>query len=103
MNKAEVIMRLKDQRDELSKLIADIEASDSEILASTPISDLSKEQFARLCAEAMSQAMKPVVTATAEAANKVIASDQFNDEAERLTGIRRSRAVVESAGEDKGN
>ena len=84
----------------MSLLIADIEASDSEILASTPNSDLSKEQFARLCAEAMSQAMKPVVTATAEAANKVIASDQFNDEAERLTGIRRSRAVVESAGEE---
>ena len=103
MKKADFILRLKDQRDEFNLLIADLEASDSEILAHTPVTDLNPEQFARLCAEAMSQAMKPVMAATTEAANKIIASEQFNDEAERLTGVRRSRAVVNAPDEDKGN
>ena len=95
MNKAEVIMRLKDQRNELSLLIADLEASDTDVLAQTPVTDLSPEQFAQLCAAAMSGAMKPVLVATTEAAHKVIKNAQFEDEAARLTtGVRRSRNVV---------
>ena len=95
MNKADVIDRLKDQRDQLSLLIADLEALDSDCLASTPISDLSPAQFAALCGAAMSEGMKPVVVATTEAANKVIKNAQFEDEAARLTtGVRRSRSVV---------
>ena len=103
MTRNDVITRLKEQRDELSMLIADIEACDSEALASTPISELSPEQFARLCGEAMATGMKPLIVGTAEAAHKVIENSKFDDESEQLTGISRSRAVVESAGEDKGN
>jgi len=47
--------------------------------------------------------MKPLIASTAEAAHKVIENSKFDDESEQLTGIRRSRAVVKSAGEDKGN
>ena len=47
MNKTELIARLKAQQGELGLLIAEIEALGSELLASTPISDLSPEQFAR--------------------------------------------------------
>jgi hypothetical protein len=104
VKKAEVILRLKDQRDELNLLIADLEASDSEVLASTPISELSPEQFARLCGEAMANGMKPLVASTAEAAHKVIENAQFEDETARLSnGVRRSRAVVNAPDEDKGN
>ena len=103
MTKTELIARLKAQQGELGMLIAEIEALDSEILASTPISELSPEQFARLCGEAMSTAMRPLIANTAEAAHKVIENSKFDDESEQLTGVRRSRAVVESAGEDKGN
>jgi hypothetical protein len=104
MTKNELIARLKTQIGELGMLVADIEASDTDALASTPVADLSPEQFAQLCATAMSGAMKPVLAATAEAAHKVIESQQFEDETERLsTGIRRSRSVVELADEDKGN
>ena len=95
MNKTELIARLKAQQGELGLLIAEIEALGSELLASTPISDLSPEQFARLCGEAVSTAMKPLIASTAEAAHKVIENSKFDDESEQLTGIRRSWAVIE--------
>ena len=95
MSRNDVLTRLKDQRDELNMLIADLEASDTDVLASTPVTDLSPEQFAQLCATAMSGAMKPVLVATTEAAHTVIKNAQFEDEAARLTtGVRRSRSVV---------
>ena len=105
MNKIDLIDRLKAQRDQLTVLISELEASDGDLLANTPIADLSPQQFRTLCSEAMSQAMKPIAVATAEAAHTVIENSKFEDEAERLSGVRRSRSVVGhlSDEEDKGN
>ena len=104
MNKADLVDRLKAQRDQFSTLIAELEAADAEILANTSSNELSPEQFAKICAEAAKAAMKPLVVTTTEAVSKILANAEFDDEAERLsTGVRRSRAVVNVPDEDQGN
>jgi hypothetical protein len=104
MNKIDLIDRLKEQRNQLSTLIAELEAADTEILSTTSINELSPEQFAKVCAQAAKVAMKPPVVTTTEAVSRILAHAEFDDEAERLsTGVRRSRAVVNVPDEDKGN